>query len=194
MFLDLNKTIKFIKQAYRKNLRIGNIEGKTIITSGYWLIAIENDKVPNKIKAIIMELAGELPKPGILFEVTKEYSNPQICINKELYLSIMDNVKKANHKMYMTPLSLTNGTRLLQTQIDGMVDMHGVSEEYLSMIDKTCIDHDIEGEPTGPCCIEGGVMGIYWYNSSGMVVIYPIRLPDSEMINALCTVDFKEDK
>lgn len=194
MFLDLNKTIKIIKQAYRTRLQIGNLEGNTIISSGYWAISIDNEKVPNKIKAIIMELAGELPRPGMLFEVNKSYPNPQILIDENTIVDILDNVKIANFKVYMTSLSVNNNMRLFQTQIVGGTMMQGISEDYLSIIDKTAIDYEIEGEPTGPCTITNHG-GVYWYNSTGTVVIYPIKLKESPIFDALLGVDFsKEDK
>lgn len=194
MFLHINNFKKQIKKAYKTGLKIGNLNDELIISSGFWAVAIDNAQIPNKIKAVIVELMGELPEPGFLFEISKDAPMCQIVKEYKSVEETLKEVKKANEKLIITPVIIKSGkdVRLFQT-IKG--EVYGIPEEQYQMIDKTAIDYDNEGEPTGACYIKDLIgNGFYWYNSIGTVVIMPAYLNQQELLKALSTVDFEDKK
>lgn len=57
MFLHLGNFTKQMKVAYKNGrLDIGMLNNGLFISSGHWIVWIEEKHVPNKIKAMIMEL------------------------------------------------------------------------------------------------------------------------------------------
>jgi hypothetical protein len=193
MFLNISKTSKLIKDAYKTKLGIGNIQDGIIISSGLWTIWIENEHVPNKIKAVIMELAGEMPDENVVFEVNKEAPEPQVT-EPEIYKSVLSSVEKARHKMIVTPVVLKQHRefRLLQNdEYNFEKAIVGLPEDQYMIIDKTVVDLDVEGEPTGPCNKGNHESPIYWHNSICTVIFMPVNLKQSELITALSNINFE---
>jgi len=192
MFLNLSKFTSLVKSAYKAKITFGNINGGLAIVSGHWGVWLENDYVPNKIKAIVMELAGELPNPGMIFEVSKTNPDPQIVDRYAVIGDLFESVENADQKMVVTPIVLKTHReiRLLQMNHNGKA-MIGIPEEQFQIINKYMIDPDVEGEPTGPCC-STFQSPIYWHNSICTFVIMPIDIKsmDQDILNALADIDF----
>jgi hypothetical protein len=193
MFLNIGKFTKLMKEAYKVGLKIGNINGGTVIYTGHWAAWIENEHVNNKIKAVIMELAGELPEPGTMFEISKHAPDPQMMIETQTIEDIFDAVEDAENKMVVSPIVMDDfgGTRLLQA-CNELKTIIGIPEDQYQMIDKGAVDLEIEGEPTGPCYCADQYGSIYWYNDIGTVIIMPRPQKESKVYEALREVDFAE--
>lgn len=192
MFLNISKFTKLMKEAYKTKLVVGDLNGGTIIHSGHWLVWMDNDYIPNKIKATIMELAGELPMVGFVFEINKSLDAPQLVLEHDPLHRLIESVEKADYKLIDTKLVLSkrSGIRLFQsTKTNNIV---GIPEEQFQIIDKYAINYDIEGEPTGPCYTGTEHSPLYWYNSLCTVVIHPNILEKNDLIEALEEVDFEE--
>ena len=60
-----------MKTAYKGNgLYAANINGKIILGGAWWFISIEESVFPNKAKAALVELIGEIPAAGESFRCT----------------------------------------------------------------------------------------------------------------------------
>jgi len=192
MFLNISKFTSLVKKAYKTRLTIGDIDNGLLIMAPRWGVWIRTEFVPNKIKAIVMELAGELPEYGEVFEISKANPDPQIVEGQSLR-SVLEAAGKADESLTVTSLvlnTLDRDVRLLQHKNSILT---GIPEEQFQMINKYAIDYDIEGEPTGPCCIDYGGL-IYWYNSIGIVFMQSanIKVADRTILKALEQVDFKK--
>ena len=72
MFFKAAVFKKLIKEAYAGiGLTIGRAEEYIFLSGGYWLIWMKKDKIPNKLKASIIELTGELPINNQVFKARK---------------------------------------------------------------------------------------------------------------------------
>jgi len=194
MFLNLNKLSKLAKEAYKLELIIGDVNGHTILFSKSWMVSIENDFVPNTIKALIVELTGFLPKSDTIYKIGKSIETPTNVT--DTYLNPITHFIKgadiANIKFTITPIvdDCYTAMRLLQNVNTSQIVT--IRESQYQMIDKGCINYEIEGEPTGPCSNENtGPM--YWYNSIGLVMIAAGKLTNENLSGALATVDFSEE-
>jgi hypothetical protein len=196
MFLHLGNFTKQMKAAYKNGkLDIGMLNNGLFLSSGHWLAWIEEKRVPNKIKAMIMELAGTMPEHKQLFTVSKEYPNPQMKIFDDAYKLMLFRQADAVNKLIVTPLELFehNPITLLQN-LQGRA--YGIRSDWFGMIDSQAIDYDAgEGMPTGPCYGLTINQGIYWYNDFGTVVVMgtPVSPKKQALMDILEFVQFKED-
>jgi hypothetical protein len=193
MFLHLGRFTKQMKEAYKNHhLDIGNIEDGLLISSGTWITWIENQYVPNAVKAAVMLLAGTLPKPGTMFRVEKRFPEPQYQIIDDYFYKYISRTGLLL-KLVATPIMLTENydIRMLQGP-DRQV--YGIRQDYLDMVDKEAIDFDGgESTPTGPCFTGDINQGIYWYNDFGTVMICPMATKKIEIPAVLSLLQFKED-
>ena len=68
MFLHMPTLKKLLKSAYNQSkLIIGRLEYGLLIECGIFMTWLEWYSVPNKVKAALIELAGELPEEGHFF-------------------------------------------------------------------------------------------------------------------------------
>jgi len=193
MFLNISKFTNLTKKAYKTRLIIGDIADGLFIMAPKWSVWVKHEYVHNKIKAVVMELAGELPSYGEVFEVSKSNPEPQM-VEKLSIIKMLQGAKEADQKLIVTPIvlnTLAKAVRLLQHHKDSTII--GVPEECFQMIDKNLIDLNIEGEPTGPCCTDYSNL-IYWYNSIGIVFMLPSNIADKDkvILGALENVDFNK--
>jgi len=195
MFVNLTKLTKLTKEAHRFKLMIADIDDHTIITSGQWLVSIENEFVPNKIKALIMELAGFLPPADTVYKIGKDIEAENITSTHLTTITrLIKNTELANIKFLVTPVidDRYAPVRLLQNTQTSQIA--AIPENQYQMIDKNCIDYEIEGEPTGPCSnVNTGPL--YWFNSIGLVMIAVSNLAaNNPLLKTLAAVDFSKDQ
>jgi hypothetical protein len=195
MFVNLTKLTKLTKEAHKFELIIADIDDHTIITSRQWLVSIGNEFVPNKVKALIMELAGFLPPADTVYKIGKDIEAENItstCLTT--ITRLIKNAELSNIKFSVTPVidDRYAPVRLLQNTQTSQIA--AIPENQYQMIDKNCIDYEIEGEPTGPCSnVNTGPL--YWFNSIGLVMIAASNLAASNpLLKALTAVDFSEDQ
>lgn len=194
MFLNTNRFSKLTKEAYKFRLMIAEIENHTVISSSKWLVSIENEFVPNKVKALIMELAGCLPEPNKVYKIDKSLNAPEDVTNQYLIpmTQLIENADKADIKFIPTPIINDKYPPIRLLQNAKTAQIVAVPEDYYQMVDKNCINYEIEGEPTGPCSTADNKAPFYWYNSIGLIIIAPAKFADTGISEALATVDFNE--
>ena len=181
MFLNESKFVAMVKKAYRtKGVHIGNLFGSLVMDMGDVLVVVDMIHMSNRIKALVVELAGGYPKEDQVFYVTKERPHPDEQPKDEVYEK---RVKKITDCRYTTkrlqevPATYTgNNSRLFYDEYTEKIV--GIREELVNLISKFAIDYDCESEPTGPAFYLDPKDGIYWYNDIGMIVLLPSAFPE----------------
>ena len=192
MFIGIQALTRLIKNQYKTSLRVGYINGDILIVGGEWSVSINYKHVPNKIKGLIVELAGGLPEKGKLYTTCKDYPTPQYEILSPDITNLFEEMSNADNALSISPISLKSTVRLLQTQ-DPLQRIVAVKENLLSLIDLSEIDYDIEGEPTGPCYAGNDPYGsIFWYNEIAKVLIKTQKQSDNPLFTLLREVKFDE--
>lgn len=196
MFLNINRFSKLTKEAYKFRLMIADIENHTVISSSTWLVSIENGFVPNKVKALIMELAGCLPEPNKVYKIDKSLDAPEDVTSQYLIpmTRLIENADKADIKFIPTPIINDKYSPIRFLQNAKTAQIIAIPEDHYQMVDKNCINYEIEGEPTGPCSTADNKAPFYWYNSIGIIMIVPAKFADTGILEALATVDFNENE
>lgn len=193
MFFSTSVLIKLLKNSYKNNdLRIGNLSGGLVIATSRWLAWIDNNNVPNKIKAAVIELTGELPKPDYIFRVSKDQIKPEEIEEIAIYENMIKGYSTARQTLIISPVIIQNpfDIRILQNAIGKIT---GLREDYYKVIDKNAIDLDVEGEPVGPCYGASADDGVYWYNGISRLIIIPSNLIENDLLTKLSEVDFEDE-
>jgi len=191
MFISTKVLTKLIKDSFKVRLRVGCIDGGILIVGNEWAVWIDYEYVPNKVKGIIVELAGGLPDKNKLFAVCKEYPNPQYEIITPDITTLFNDMEHAVNSLSISPITLKGSSRLLQTQ-DPLQNIVEVREKLLDLVDLSELDYDIEGEPTGPCYASDPYGSIYWYNDVGKLLIMSQGKRDNPLFSVLSEVKFDE--
>lgn len=194
MFINTKVLSKLMKNAYKAQLKVGCLNDGLVLIGGHWAIWFADENVPNKVKALVIELAGDLPKPGCLFKICKEFPEPQYELVTEDISSIFDGIAGAVNKLNVSPLVLTSwrNTRLLQAT-DETQSIVELEEVLFSLIDKSEIDLNIEGEPIGPCYCFYPHGPIYWYNEQCKLMVLPVKERANRLFRALSGVVFDDE-
>jgi len=191
MFISTKVLTKLIKDSFKVRLRVGCIDGGILIVGNEWAVWIDYEYVPNKVKGIIVELAGGLPDKNKLFAVCKEYPNPQYEIITPDITTLFDAIDHANNSLSISPITLKGSIRLLQTK-DPLQNIVEVKEKLLDLIDLSELNYEVEGEPTGPCYASDPYGSIYWYNDTGKLLIMSQGKRDNPLFSILSEVTFDE--
>ena len=184
-----------MKEAYRSSgLRIGNLEYGLIIFTGHWGLWIDEDHIPNKVKAIVMELAGELPEEGKVFKVSKEEAAPQyeLTLNDWFYLNVLEKSSKepVSKTGVMIDLKYTECELM---QVNRTKRMALINRKLMSLIDISEIDYNVEGEPAGPCTGLSNEM-YFWRNATCTLLLLGTKVPeDDTVIGTLSCIDFEKE-
>lgn len=143
-----NSVLKnMMKSAYRgAGLLVANKDGRIIIGGTYWRVSIDDYYFPNKAKAALVELIGQLPQQGESFRCTS--SGNQMELPGEDLCEIVDTLDR--HKAYektniLLDVQLTN-VRPYQSKIETIF----LSDIFDELLDGT----PEEGEDAtiiGPC-------------------------------------------
>jgi len=206
MFINQNQFVKMVKSAYKSELTVANFDGGLYVGAGHWCCWMKNEHVPNKIKAVVVELSGVLPNNNQMFVVSKEKPENQYSFDIDNARNLIHRTSIANSSLRVTPLKMdrySNEYRLLQG-VHGVI--HEVNEEYFLMIDKTNIDYNIESEPTGPAYYQrdqdnevldeeaevfslglriAANLGICWSNEICKILIFPLAFKEETLIHQM---------
>ena len=113
MFLHMPTLKKLLKSAYNhSNLTIGRQEDGLLIDCGTFMTWLEWCSVPNKVKAALIELAGELPEEGHVFTAGKEGNQYEIPERDAWH--IHDGLRAAQKRYIVTPVILDGDYHFLQ--------------------------------------------------------------------------------
>lgn len=166
MFLKPTIFKKLIKEAWAGGGLTVGCNGKTLfVEGGYWVINMKMRYVPNNLKASLVELVGELPAAGEVFESHKGEENQQVMeFTKEWDLE--DNLPEDSRAGWPTVITMNTNknssypSRLVQT-IDRRITL--ISDIFIDLVDNKYIDED-GGEDYN---IEMMVSekGVYWTNN-----------------------------
>lgn len=176
MFLKTSELKKVMKSAFKsRGLTVGNIQGQYLVYCDFWGVCVNAVYAPNKFKAAIMELIGDLPEDG-------ECCRYSISRNKEVEQERVYDIpapfedwKAAIDYVAMTPLSLTvwpHEYMIFQKKSDlGFL----AADRNLTgkMISPGELDQSLESMPERPSVLGGTVLyfknetTIYWVRAEG---------------------------
>lgn len=192
MFISTKALSSLIKNQYKIRLRVGYIGGDILIIGSEWAVSMDQEYVPNKIKGLIVELAGGLPEKGKLYAVSKDYPNPQFEIVGTGITDLFDDLDDADKSLSISQILLNGTVRLLQTK-DPLQSIVAVREDLFELISLSEIDYDIEGQPTGPCYAgDTPYSSLFWYNEIAKVLVMPQKQSDNPLFTLLREVKFDE--
>ena len=181
-FLNMKAASRLIKEAYKEDrLLMGNLNGGYIVGTGSVLVWTSITETPNKLKALMMELGGFLPSAGQLWVLGKDKHAPEPVQHRvDSIIAAIEAVEDDGEAYGVTGISLdcigARRVAVLQTKDFSVIGcMAGLDRDKLQLIDKTEIDLDKEGEPTGPMKC-GNLGAFYWYNALCTVVMYPFKI------------------
>lgn len=192
MFLHMPTFKKLLKSAFRRDcLRVGNLDGGLLVHGGTFAAWFQNDMIPNKVKAAVMELTGELPAAGEFFKATKDGNQYEMPENPAW--DIHRGLKEANRRYVVTPIVL-NDSRFLQQA--GVGPLRAIKEEFISLIDLAEIDYNHgEGTPAGPYGKEDGYQ-FFWATDFCILTVCEVKLYrgiSRKVQLSLGAVDFEND-
>ncbi len=163
MFINTTAFKKLIKNAYSTSgLTVGADEEEYFFEGGIWVIRVDKNFLPNKEKAAVIELTGELPAAGEVFKAVKKQAN-QYLVNNNPVWDIQTQFKEADLKFNVTKAVYETDdqtVRVLQYEKDNTCI--AVSEVFIGLIDIKAMDGAEETMIEGPAA-RGRIL--YWGNN-----------------------------
>lgn len=164
MFLNITELKKLLKGAYKgSGLIVGNLENGLVImnASGTWGLRVEEEFVPNKLKAALIELIGDLPA------AEEVYNYQPDSIQAELNLERFDFLGKwrqAKDYVADTPFILRSvWNEFTLFQVHSSMELCAISRVFTDMISTKDLDHKNESLPGRPNFAKGI---LYWKNEA----------------------------
>lgn len=195
MFISTSNLKKLMSAAYKgSGIRIGHKEEGYLILGSTWGVWIDENHIPNKVKALIMELAGTLPNEDSIFIVSKEKPIPQYEFDfnsDNFYLNQLQS--KAKVHVIVTNVLYDNKFKtykLLQNSKSKELSLMDLN--LLNLLDLTEIDFDVENTPSGPCTEYGS--SYYWRNATCTLLLLSSKVPENnKIIDTLSSIDFEKE-
>ncbi len=182
MFIKTTVFKKMLNEAYKKGgFTVGNDKGEIFVEGGTWVLRVNEENLPNKEKAHIIELGGELPAEGEVYKCQKGEPN-QYTIP---WNDIWDTGKAFSEcelEFGVTDITLQSPScpcRVLQEKATGKCIV--MQELYYSLIDPVQSDRQTETEPEGPVTHDGRIL--YWKNnimSLALCTMFTDEHPETE--------------
>lgn len=191
MFISPSALKRHMKNAYNTGiLHIGNKEEGLYISTGYIAVWIDNEYVPNIVKAMIMEFAGVMPDEDAVFKVSKAEPTPQYELDMDIFY-LRDMWKKFKYPCTRTKvhLDLCDSHEVFQNNTSKNISI--VKDSSLELIDLSQIDFDYENLPTGPSTMLNG--SFMWSNATCKLLITASKMPeDNQVLESLKLINFEE--
>ena len=151
MFVTTKGFKKLIKASWETaGLTVGADEEEYFFEGGSWVIRIQKDCLPNKEKAAVVELAGELPQTGSVFTAKKKCPN-QYVIPVNPAWDIGEQIQEAKEQFNITKALYETDSYQMRVLQNAKTNLCvPISEEFISMIDFRAVDEYNEEIPTGP--------------------------------------------
>jgi|GEM_PF-1576118 len=201
MFLNLGKFEKEVKRAYKdRSILIGMLYDKKydadvlMFWTAGWAVYIDSNYLANKVKALVVELIGDIPKPGQIVEVSKSLPFPQLQVFDPMYEKRLEERWLVTNKLVATDILLDEAVTLRLFQDSASKEVFAFDVGLLAMVDPHEADLDTESMPIGPCRIVDDSSLTYWFNEVGTVVMAPWRTKNKEIIEALKSVSLKQEE
>lgn len=184
MFLKMNLLKKAIKEAWQTcGLRITNTGDGFALLGGYWYVWLEADTMPNKVKAAVIELAGELPEPGRPFKAQKGMKN-QYEIEENDFFWIRQREDTVTKLMPRNVFFRYYDT-IYQLVEKADKKIIAFNAAMMDMVDVSQIDPG-ESAPTDPMDY---INGIYWQNDRCSYFLLPADIQKKEHIEFLNSLE-----
>lgn len=190
MFVVPKTICSLIKKAYKKDgIVVSRVNGMYVIVpkSRYWYLQTVVSELDNKIKACLMELAGELPDEGEAYELNDESGMITGADIEEPY--VKEEVYGVKADVLPVLIKRENGRLLYALRDKKDRQMYVVD----SIID-ACVDKNIDrsgDDVVGPVLRHYTLM---WYNCTGMFQIGLTSYPNDGYISeALATMKDLEE-
>lgn len=180
MFINTTIFKKMLKQAYKtRGFIIGNDAGHIFIDGWSWVIRVQEEYLTNRIKAAVVELAGEIPAPEEVFKCHKEEAN-QYEVPWHEQWDTDKAFDESTNEFENTRILLKYATEDLRVMQDKQ-NNHCIvlSEQYFNLIDEYCMDVEVDTYPVGPVALSEEGNMLFWKNNIMSV--------------GLCTVHISED-
>ncbi|RDU22191.1 hypothetical protein [Anaerosacchariphilus polymeriproducens] len=165
MFFNSTVFKRLVNQAWKgAGLTVGRDQDEIFLEGGFWVIRIKENKIPNKDKAALIEIVGELPAAGEVFKAIKGTGNQyEIPFNHNWNL-------ESHWKLADTEFGITNvivkqkeiACRVLQNMKKGNCVL--INEIFMSLIDLSAMNREEETEPFGPMAVNENGTIMYWKN------------------------------
>lgn len=197
MFLHTSTFKKLLKSSWKNGgITVGRLDPLSMFVTGdYWATWFDYTSIPNRIRAAIIEYAGELPEIGEIFKAKIDEPNQYEMPYKDSY-DVHKNWQQAKNPLIETPVIVSGwhtNYRLFQDSNGRLVP---VTALYDSLIDRREQEEN-EGSVIGPSMVEiqgkGGML--YWYSDLcilGIMSAYIDKGHSLKAMEVLSAVDFHE--
>ena len=174
MFIKNSKFKKLLKDAYKNHtLNVGRTEeGVFIIESPTWHMEVLEEFLTNEIKAMIVELVGDLPAAGQAFSYRETQEVPQTMMMDCLYENLWGMVQEQDWiEMEQTRIYLQTDNNLYHVLQSKSLSKDNVymNTGYLAAVDKKACN---DGEE-----LHGPIMNkrnkVLWYSDEMALVMMP---------------------
>lgn len=176
MFFKNSGFKQLLKSAYKSSgLKLGN-DGMGIIAAGsYWTLWMDLDAIKKEKKAALIELAGDLPRPGEQVKIEGEMVQIEIP-DGEIMGAL---TRSGEEKTLLINTGIVIDTDHMQIRLfqDEQGGITAVSEGMCRLIDKRAIEDD-EARAEGPYLGKNG--RLYWETDQCVFEVCHILL-DGEM-------------
>lgn len=148
MFIDKIKFKRVANEAYKREGLIISNDGDGIIVcgGGVWLLWLKESRMPKTIKAILIELIGELPGPGEEYNTAKVDMDPWEPYDGKFQF-LRENQEEQELYKSKIVLDMPRGLYRVYKQEDGRV--MAVREEIVKMVSIRDLE-DCEYYPDNP--------------------------------------------
>lgn len=194
MFLNKTQFKKWIKNAFnRGGLIVGRIYDGLVISGNSWVVWVDENYIPNWIKAAVVEHVGEMPADGYVIRAQKDESI-QYEVSENEYFDLPERFIDAKHPFTVTPVIYTtrwSEYRLMQNRETG--EVVPLLSEFYNVIDYK----ELEGEsrPTGPSAAsrEGSVF--IWKNEISALAVCRTDFSEKsvKLLEVLKEIDFEKE-
>lgn len=197
MFLHTSTFKKLVKNAWKYGgVTVGRLDNRSLFVVGnYWTAWFDYTSMPNRIKAVIMEYAGELPEIEEIF-VAKCGEPNQYEVKINPYFDVHEVWKQSRNPLIITPVIIDgyhNQYRLLQDKHNQYLT---VTTLYNELIDRRECE-ETEGSVMGPCTADDCMSPVFWATDLCILGIMSGRVEKDEarmVLDALADVDFHKEE
>lgn len=207
MFLNKSVFKKLIKSAYKfGDLRVGRIYDGLVVVGAAWSVWMDEEYVPNWIKAALIEIIGTLPFEDELIHYKKGEIDQMVLVNDQLNLP--KRFTAAKEPYIVTPVICSNGYHALQTlQHKQSLELKAVNKDLFDLIDASNLNEecpasgqwkeDYEGAPSGPATSKDKPWEYMWANSCCVVSLMGMNINGGAaltVMHALAEIDFAKEE